>query len=121
MASGAHGTSRLAYPGTLAMLGLTSFLAGTASVPIGAYHFGRAQVYSVANIVAVPLTAFWVMPLDLLALALMPVGLGLDRLAMLPTGWGIEAILSVARTTAALPAATLPCRTRRPGGWRWPA
>ncbi len=93
----------------LAMLGLTSFLAGTASAPIGAYHFGRVQVYFVvSNMVAVPLTAFWVMPLGLLALVLMPVGLGLDRLAMLPMGWGIEAILWVARTTAALPAATLP-------------
>ncbi len=92
----------------LAMLSLTSFLAGTASAPIGAYHFGRVQVYFVAsNIVAVPLTAFWVMPLGLLALALMPVGLGLDRLAMLPMGWRIEAILWVARTTAALPTATL--------------
>ena len=97
----------------LAMLGLTSFLAGTASAPIGAYHFGRVQVYFViSNMVAVPLTAFWVMPLGLLALALMPLGLalgmGLDRLAMVPMGWGIEAILWVARTTSALPAATLP-------------
>jgi competence protein ComEC len=93
----------------LAMLGLTSFLAGTASAPIGAYHFGQVQVYFViSNMVAVPLTAFWVMPLGLVALALMPLGLGLDRLAMLPMGWGIEAILWVARTSAALPAATLP-------------
>ena len=91
----------------LAMLGLTSLLAGTASMPFGAYHFGRIQVYFViSNMVAVPLTAFWVMPLGLVALALMP--LGLDRLAMLPMGWGVEAILWVARTTAALPAATLP-------------
>jgi len=91
----------------LAMLGLTSLLAGTASMPFGAYHFGRIQVYFViSNMVAVPLTAFWVMPLGLLALALMP--FGLDRLPMLPMGWGIEAILWVARTTSALPAATLP-------------
>ena len=93
----------------LAMLGLTSFLAGSASAPIGAYHFGHVQVYFViSNMVAVPLTAFWVMPLGLVALALMPFGLGLDRLPMLPMGWGIEAILWVARTSAALPAATLP-------------
>ncbi len=91
----------------LAMLGLTSLLAGTASMPFGAYHFGRIQVYFVvSNMVAVPLTAFWVMPLGLVALALMP--LGLDRLVMLPMSWGVEAILWVARTTAALPAATLP-------------
>jgi competence protein ComEC len=91
----------------VAMLGLTSLLAGTASMPFGAYHFGRIQVYFViSNMVAVPLTAFWVMPLGLVALALMP--LGLDRLAMLPMSWGVEAILWVARTSAALPAATFP-------------
>jgi competence protein ComEC len=91
----------------LAMLGLTSLLAGTASMPFGAYHFGRIQVYFViSNMVAVPLTAFWVMPLGLVALALMP--FGLDRLAMLPMSWGVEAILWVARTTSAMPAATLP-------------
>ncbi len=91
----------------LAMLGLTSLLAGTASAPFGAYHFGRIQVYFVlSNMLAVPLTALWAMPLGLLALALMP--LGLDRLAMLPMGWGIEAILWIARTASALPAATLP-------------
>jgi len=93
----------------LAMLGLTSLLAGTASAPFGAYHFGRVQIYFVlANMLAVPLTAFWVMPLGLLALLLMPLGLGLDRVAMLPMGWGIQTILWVARTTAALPDATLP-------------
>ncbi len=36
----------------LAALALTSFLAGTASAPFGAYHFGRIQVYFVvANMV----------------------------------------------------------------------
>jgi competence protein ComEC len=93
----------------LAMLGLTSLLAGTASAPFGAYHFGQVQIYFVlANMLAVPLTAFWVMPLGLLALVLMPLGFGLDRVPMLPMGWGIQGILWVARTTSALPAATLP-------------
>ncbi len=93
----------------LAMLGLTSLLAGSASAPFGAYHFGQVQIYFVlANMLAVPLTAFWVMPLGLLALVLMPLGLGLDRVPMLPMGWGIQAILWVARTTSALPEATVP-------------
>ncbi len=86
-------------------LALTSALAGTASAPFGAYHFGRIQLYFVlANMVAVPLAAFWVMPAGLIALALMP--LGLERFALLPMGWGAQAIVWVARTTAALPAAT---------------
>ncbi|MBV9653819.1 MAG: ComEC/Rec2 family competence protein [Acetobacteraceae bacterium] len=90
----------------LALLGLTSLLAGTASAPFGAYHFGHIQLYFIlANMAAVPLTAVWVMPLGLLALAAMP--FGLEWLPLLPMGWGIEAILWIARHTAALPAATL--------------
>jgi competence protein ComEC len=54
--------------------------------------------------IAVPLTAMWVMPAGLIALFLMP--LHLEALALVPMGWGAEAILWVARTTAALPAAT---------------
>ncbi len=44
-------------------LALTSLIAGTASAPFGAYHFGKIQLYFVlANMIAVPLTAMWVMP-----------------------------------------------------------
>ncbi len=89
----------------LAALALTSALAGTASAPYGAYHFGHVQVYFVlANMIAVPLTAMWVMPAALISLFLMPVHL--EALALVPASWGAEAILWVARTTAALPAAT---------------
>ena len=89
----------------LAALALTSALAGTASAPFGAYHFGRIQVYFVvANMIAVPLAALWVMPAGLIALLLMP--FGLDWLAFVPMGWGADAILYVARTTASWPAAT---------------
>ncbi len=90
----------------LAMLGLTSLLAGTASAPFGAHHFGHIQLYFIlANMAAVPLTAAWVLPLGMAALPLMP--FGLEWLALVPMGWGIEAILWIARTTSALPAATL--------------
>src|SRR5690349_9996778 len=89
----------------LTTLALTSLLAGTASAPYGAYHFGHIQIYFIlANMAAVPLTALWVMPCGLLGLALMP--LGLERLALWPMGWGVEAILWIARETSALPAAT---------------
>ena len=87
-------------------LALTSLLAGTASAPFGAYHFGHFQLYFIiANVAAVPLTAFWVMPLGLVALALMP--LGLEQLALVPMGWGIEGILWIGRTVSAWPAATM--------------
>jgi competence protein ComEC len=91
----------------LAGLVLSSLLAGTASLPFAAYHFGRATLYYVpANMLAVPLTAFWVMPCGMLALALMP--FGLDQLALVPMGWGIAALAAIAHNVATWPFATLP-------------
>ena len=59
----------LRMTGGLQVLALTSALAGTFSDPFGAYHFGHVQLYYVfANMVAVPLTAMWVMPAGLIAL-----------------------------------------------------
>ena len=87
-------------------LALTSALAGTASAPFGAYHFGRLQLYFVlANMLAVPLTAFWVMPLGLLALFLMP--LHLEALALVPMGWGEAGLLAIGQAVSALPDATV--------------
>jgi len=103
-----HGDSmRLRVLSHAAALTLTSLLAGTASAPYGAYHFGHVQVYFIlANLLAVPLCAFWVMPAGMVALFLMP--LGLERLALAPMGWGIEAILWIGRTVSSWPAATMP-------------
>ena len=90
----------------VAGLALTSLLAGTASAPYAAFHFGHVQLYAVlANLVAVPVTAVVIMPCGLLALLLMP--LGLDWLPALPMGWGTSAVLAIGRATSALPAATL--------------
>ena len=88
-----------------ATLVLTSLLAGVASAPFGAYHFGRVQAYFIlANLVAVPLTATLVMPAGLLALLLMPVGF--EQIALLPMGWWLDAVLFVARIVASWPAAS---------------
>ncbi|MDP9096589.1 MAG: ComEC family competence protein, partial [Pseudomonadota bacterium] len=88
---------------------LTSLLAGTASAPYGAFHFGHIQLYFIAaNVVAVPLTAMWVMPLGLLGLALMP--FGLEGIALTPMGWGVQAILWIGQTVSAWPEATMAVR-----------
>ncbi len=85
---------------------LTSLLAGTASLPFAAYHFGKATLYYVpANMVAVPLTALWVMPWGLAALALMP--FGLERLALVPMGWGIGGLQAIADGVAGWPDAVM--------------
>jgi competence protein ComEC len=100
------GSWRRRMLGHVVALALTSALAGTFSAPYAAYHFGRIQIYYViANVAAVPITALWVMPAGLIALALMP--LHAEVLALAPMGWGIDAILRVAHTVSALPAAVI--------------
>jgi competence protein ComEC len=90
----------------IAALAYTSLLAGAASMPFAAYQFQQIQPYWIpANLIAVPLTAFWIMPCGLLALALMP--LGLSALALIPMGWGIAVIVWLTSRIAAWPAALL--------------
>jgi competence protein ComEC len=100
------GSWRRRFLGHLVVLALTSALAGTFSAPYAAYHFGRIQIYYViANVVAVPITATWVMPAGLIALVLMP--LHAEALALVPMGWGIDAILWVGRTVSSWPEAVI--------------
>ena len=54
---------------------------------------------------AVPLTAMWVMPWGLASLALMP--LGLERIALVPMGWGISLLQAIAHSVAAWPGAVV--------------
>lgn len=86
----------------LAGIALTTLIANAATAPFVMAHFGRIATWGpLANLVAVPLFAVWVMPWGLLALLLMP--FGLEAVALVPMGWGIDGILAVARWTAALP------------------
>jgi competence protein ComEC len=90
----------------LAGMVLTSVLAGLATTPYGLHHFGRLQVYGVAaNMVAVPITSFLVMPAGMAAVALMP--FGLEGWALAAMGWGVQGILLVADAVAAWPGAAL--------------
>jgi competence protein ComEC len=83
---------------------LTTLVAGLASSGFGLYHFNRVALFSVAaNLLAVPITGFWVMPWGMLALALMP--FGLEGLALEPMRWGIAGIIYVAREVASWPGA----------------
>jgi len=85
---------------------LTSLLAGAATLPFAAAHFGRVALYTVAaNVLAVPLMAAWVMPCGLAALALMPIGL--DWVALIPMGWGVQGLIWIAHGVAGLPGAVL--------------
>ena len=89
------------YPAGVA---LTTLVASAATAPFAAYHFNQVVAYSLpANLVAVPVTALWIMPLAVAAFALMPFGLEAPALAAM--GWGIDAVIAVAHATAALPGA----------------
>jgi competence protein ComEC len=86
----------------LAAVCLTTVIAGVATAPFAIYHFGQVAHYSVlANLVAVPIVTFMVMPLGLLSLALMPIGL--EAIPAMGAGWGIDAVLWIAEQVADLP------------------
>jgi competence protein ComEC len=75
-----------------------------ALAPIALFHFHKAGLYgAVANIVAIPLTTFVVMPAEALAFALDFVGLG--RPAWWIAGVGLDLLLWVAHRVAGAPGA----------------
>jgi competence protein ComEC len=83
---------------------LTGIVVEAALMPIAVYHFHKAGLYgAAANIVAIPLTTFVVMPLEALALVAEPSGVAA------PLWWLLEQALAVllwiARSVAAAPGA----------------
>lgn len=93
----------LTYVGSLS---LTSLVAGLVTIPFGLHHFQQMSNYGLlANMIAVPVTSFWVMPWGLLVYLLMP--LGLEGWAITAMGWGAEAILWTAHWVADMPGAAL--------------
>ena len=74
---------------------LTGLVVEIALMPFALYHFHKAGLYSVgANLIAIPLTTFIVMPLEAGALILDAVGLGAPLWAA--TGWSIDLMLALA-------------------------
>ena len=85
---------------------LTTVVASLATLPFALQAFNTVTLYGLAaNLVAVPVTALWVMPWGLVALGLMPVGL--EGIALAPMGWGIGVVLEVAATVGNWPGATM--------------
>jgi competence protein ComEC len=93
----------LAYPGGIL---LTTVIATLATTPIGVHHFNRLALYGLAgNLIAVPVTSFWIMPWAILAFLLMP--FGLEDWALVPMGWGVDLVIRSAEWVAAWPGAAL--------------
>lgn len=88
----------------LALLLLSGLAIEAALAPIALFHFHKSGLYgAAANIVAIPLTTFIIMPLEALALLFDAVGLGA------PFWWlasqAIGALLWIARTVGGAPGA----------------
>ncbi|WP_223633571.1 ComEC/Rec2 family competence protein [Rhodobacter sp. TJ_12] len=85
----------------VAMLVLTSLVAGLVTAPIAAAHFGRMSHYGIlANLLAVPVMGIVVMPMGVLAACLAPLGLAAPALWLM--GKGTAWVLAVADWVAGL-------------------
>jgi competence protein ComEC len=83
---------------------LTTVIGSAATGIYAAYHFNRFPLYGLAaNLIAVPVTAHWIMPWGMLAFALMP--FGLEHWALVPMGWGARVVIWTAETVASWPGA----------------
>lgn len=90
----------------LRMVLITTLLASLATMPFAAFHFQKVATYGVAaNLLAVPLTAFWIMPVGLIGLALYPFGLAGPAFDLM--GLGVRALLAIAHSVSALPGASV--------------
>ena len=88
----------------VALVCFTTVIATAATTPYALYHFNRFAAFAMpANLIAVPLTSFWVMPWAVIAVLAMPFGLEAWPLAAM--GWGVEAILVAAAWIAGWPGA----------------
>lgn len=92
---------------SLRALILTSLVATAATAPFTLYHFQTFSFYGViANMIAIPLTSFWVMPCLLLTYIAAPFGLAGPFIE--GTGWGVGLIIELAHTVASWPYAQIP-------------
>lgn len=93
--------SRIAHH--VAGLAFTSLVAGLATGVFAAWHFHRiAPLGLVANLLAMPVVSFAVMPLALVAMALMP--FGFEGLVLRLLGASIETVVSVSDWVNGFPA-----------------
>lgn len=89
--------------GTATLLA-TGLVVEAVLAPIGLFHFHKAGLYgSLANIVAIPLTTFVIMPLEAAALAADAAGLGAPSWWL--AGRALDLLLGIARAVAAAPGA----------------
>ncbi|AVA21478.1 MULTISPECIES: ComEC/Rec2 family competence protein [unclassified Rhizobium] len=78
----------------------TSFIGGASTAIFSIEHFHRLATYGlVANLAAMPVVSFVVMPFGMAATLLMP--FGVDAPFWQITGWGLDVVIVIAKTVAA--------------------
>jgi len=86
---------------------LTSLVATAATAPFTIYHFQTFSFYGViANMIAIPLTSFWIMPCILLTYITAPFDLSgwfIDG-----AGYGVKIIIDIADIVTKLPVSNIP-------------
>ena len=86
----------------LLSVSLASLIAGLATMPFGLYHFGQSSNYNIlANLLAVPITTFWLMPCVVLTFLFYP--LHLEFLSLYAMKFGIKLMLHISHYIASLP------------------
>ncbi|CAK0743948.1 competence protein ComEC [uncultured Gammaproteobacteria bacterium] len=84
----------------------SSVVATLATLPYSLYHFQQIAFYGLfSNMLAIPVTSFWVMPWALIAYLAMP--FGLDAWPLVAMGWGDWVIVWLAHVFGSLPGAAL--------------
>lgn len=94
-------------------LAVTSLVAGSATGLFAAFHFQRMAAYGFgANLLAMPVFSFWVMPAGVVGLLLAP--FGLEAWPLKISAVGMDIVLAIAGWTSSLPGAAMPALA--PGG-----
>ena len=82
----------------------STLIATISTAPFALFHFQQVALYGVvANLVAIPLMAFWVMPC--LAIGCIAALAGFGEIGFVPAGWGIAVLRTLAHEIADWPGA----------------
>lgn len=98
----------------VAGLATSSFVASLATTPYAAHHFNTVHLYGVAgNLLGAPVIEFFVMPLEILALMLWP--LGWDKPVWALAGLGVDLFVRIVEWVASWPGGKVIVPETRPG------
>jgi competence protein ComEC len=85
---------------------LTTLIASVATAPYTIFTFNRFAIHAIeANLIAIPLTTFWIMPAALVSVLTLP--LGLAEYPLMVFGAGIDILIEIADTVSSWPGAVV--------------